>query len=54
MKTMFSILALALALGFTGPAFAGDDVTKAETEADCTTAGGEWDADAETCSEKEM
>ncbi len=54
MKTMFSILALALALGFTGPAFAGDDVTKAATEADCTEAGGTWDADAKTCSEKEM
>ena len=54
MKTIFSTLALALALGFTGPAFAGDDVTKAKTEADCTKAGGTWDADAKTCSEKEM
>lgn len=52
MKTILSILALALALGFTGPAFAGD-VTKAKTEADCTKAGGTWDADAKTCSEKE-
>ena len=54
MKTIFSILALALALGFTGPAFAGDDVTKAKTEADCTKAGGTWDADAKACSKKEM
>ena len=53
MKTILSILALALAVGFTGPAFAGD-VSKAKTEADCTAAGGTWDADASTCSKKEM
>jgi hypothetical protein len=51
MKTVTSIFALALALAFTGPAFAGD-VTTAKTEADCTTAGGTWDAEANTCSEK--
>ena len=53
MKTILSILALALAVGFTGPAFAGD-VSEAKTEADCTAAGGTWDADASTCSKKEM
>ena len=53
MKTILSILALAMAFGFTGPAFAGD-VSKAKTEAACTEAGGTWDADAGTCSEKEM
>jgi len=44
---------LALALGFTGSVFAGDDVTKAKT-ATYTKAGGTWDADAKACSEKEM
>jgi hypothetical protein len=53
MKTIVSMLALALALGFTGPAFAGD-VTKAKTEANYTKAGGTWDADAKTCAEREM
>ena len=42
MKGLASILALALALAFTGPAFAG--ATAAKTEADCTKAGGVWDA----------
>lgn len=54
MKTIASLFALAFALAFTGPAFAGDDVTKAKTEADCTKAGGTWDADAKTCAKKEM
>jgi hypothetical protein len=53
MKTLVSIFALALALGFTAPAFAGD-VTKATNEADCTKAGGTWDATAKKCSEKKM
>jgi hypothetical protein len=53
MKSLVSILALALALAFTGPAFAGD-VTAAKTEADCTKAGGMWDAKTNTCSEKKM
>lgn len=52
MKTVISVLGLALALGFTGPALAGD-VTKATSEAECTEAGGTWDANAKTCSEKE-
>jgi hypothetical protein len=53
MKTLISIFALALALAFTGPAFAGD-VTAAKTEADCQKAGGMWDAKTSTCGEKKM
>jgi hypothetical protein len=49
MKALISILALALALAFTGPAFAGG-VATAKTEADCTKAGGAWDAATNTCS----
>jgi hypothetical protein len=51
MKGLVSILALALALAFTGPAFAGD-VTAAKTEADCTKAGGVWNAATNTCAAK--
>jgi len=51
MKTLISILAMTLALAFTGPAFAGD-VKAAKTEADCTKAGGTWDAATNTCAEK--
>src|SRR5262249_20261316 len=46
-------LALALALAFTGPAFAGD-VTAAKNEADCKKAGGEWDSKMNMCMEKKM
>jgi hypothetical protein len=53
MKTLISTLAVALALAFTGPAFAGD-VTTAKTQADCEKAGGMWDAKTSTCSEKKM
>jgi hypothetical protein len=45
------MFALALALAFTGPAFAGD-VTKATDKASCDKAGGMWDATAKKCSEK--
>jgi hypothetical protein len=51
MKGLVSILALALALAFTGPAFAGD-VSAAKTEADCSKAGGVWDAATNTCAAK--
>ncbi len=51
MKTLTSIFAVALALAFTGPAFAGD-VTTAKTEADCKAAGGMWETN--TCSDKKM
>ena len=53
MKTLLSIFALTLALAFTGPAFAGD-VTAAKTEADCTKAGGTWNATTNVCEEKKM
>ena len=53
MKTVLSIFALALALAFTGPAFAGD-VTAAKTEADCAKAGGTWNATTNMCEEKKM
>jgi hypothetical protein len=55
MKTLVSIFVLALALAFTGPAFAGPgDVTAAKTQADCEKAGGTWDAATSKCSEKKM
>ena len=53
MKTLISMLALALALAFAAPAFAGD-VTAAKTQADCQKAGGMWDAKTNTCSAKKM
>ena len=53
MKTLLSTLALALAIGFAMPAFAGD-VTTAKNAADCEKAGGAWDAAKNVCSEKKM
>jgi hypothetical protein len=53
MKTLVSTLALALALAFTGPAFAGD-AAMAKTQADCEKAGGKWDAQTSKCSEGKM
>jgi hypothetical protein len=53
MKILISTLAIAVALGFAGPAFSGD-VSKAKTEADCQKHGGMWDAKTNTCSEKKM
>jgi hypothetical protein len=53
MKTLISTLAVALALAFTGPAFAGD-VTAAKTEADCVAAKGTWNATTKMCEEKKM
>ncbi|MGA8689491.1 MAG: hypothetical protein WB662_06165 [Methyloceanibacter sp.] len=53
MKTFISILALALAIGLTGPVFAGD-VTAAKTAADCHKAGGLWDAKTNMCAAKKM
>jgi hypothetical protein len=52
MKSLLSLFLFALAVAIAAPAFAGD-VTKATTEAECTEAGGTWDADASTCSAKE-
>ena len=51
MQPLVSIFAMALALAFTGPAFAGD-VTTAKTQADCEKAGGMWDAANSKCSKK--
>jgi hypothetical protein len=51
MKGLISMFAVALALAFTGPAFAGD-AAAAKNEADCTKAGGMWDAATNTCAEK--
>jgi hypothetical protein len=53
MKALISTLAVAVALAFTGPAFAGD-VTKATDKASCDKAGGTWDETAKKCSEKKM
>ena len=53
MKILVSTFAVAFALAFTGPAFAGDVIT-AKTEADCQKAGGMWGAKMNTCSEKKM
>ena len=53
MKILISTFAIAVALAFAGPAFAGD-VSKAKTEADCQKHGGMWDAKTNICSEKKM
>ena len=52
MKILISTFAVALALAFTGPAFAG--ATAANTEADCAKAGGTWNATTKMCEEKKM
>ena len=51
MKTLVSMFALAVALAFTGPAFAGD-VTKATNAADCEKAGGIWNSESNACAEE--
>jgi hypothetical protein len=53
MKALISMIAVAFALAFVGPAFA-QDVKTAKTAADCAKAGGMWDAATNTCSEKKM
>ena len=53
MKILISTFALTLALAFTGPAFAAE-IAKAKTEADCTKAGGTWNATTNMCEEKKM
>jgi hypothetical protein len=53
MRTLISMLAMALALAFAGPSFA-QDVKTAKTAADCAKAGGVWDAATNTCAEKKM
>ena len=51
MKAFLSMIAVAFALGITGPVSAGD-VTKATDKASCDKAGGTWDDTAKKCSEK--
>ena len=51
MKSMTSMLALALALAMTGPSFA-QDAAMATDKASCDKAGGTWDASTNKCSEK--
>ena len=53
MKTLVSMLALALAVGFAASAFAGD-VSTAKTQADCLKAGGSWDVQNNICKAKNM
>jgi hypothetical protein len=53
MKTVITTFAVALAVAFAAPAFAGN-VTTAKTMADCQKAGGMWDAKTNTCAEKKM
>ncbi len=50
-KLVSMIVALGIALAFTAPAFAAD-VTTAKTKAECTKAGGTWDAKAKACKAK--
>ena len=55
MRYLISALSVALALAFTGPAFAGAGViAHAKTAADCAKAGGIWNAATNLCSEKKM
>ena len=50
-KVVAAVVAVGLAVAFTAPTFAAD-VTKAKTQADCTKAGGTWDATSKTCKSK--
>ena len=50
-KVVAAVVALGLAVAFTAPAFAAD-VTTAKTKAECTKAGGMWDAKGKTCKAK--
>ena len=50
-KLLSMIVALGLAFAFTVPTFAAD-VTTAKTKADCTKAGGIWDAKGKACKPK--
>jgi len=50
-KLVSMIVALGLGFAFVAPTFAAD-VTTAKTKADCTKAGGVWDAKAKACKPK--
>jgi len=50
-KVVAAIVALGLAVTFAAPTFAAD-VATAKTKAECTKAGGMWDAKTHKCSPK--
>jgi len=52
MKMLVSGFAFALALAFTGPAFA-QDAAAATDKASCDKAGGTWDDAAKKCTPKQ-
>jgi hypothetical protein len=52
MKTIIAVLGLAVALAFTGPAFA-QDAAAATDKASCDKAGGTWDDAAKKCNPKQ-
>jgi hypothetical protein len=52
MKMILSGFALALALAFTGPAFA-QDASTATDQASCEKANGTWDDAAKKCTPKQ-
>lgn len=52
MKSILSILALSMAIGFTVPAFAGPGSTITNKE-DCEKAGKVWDEAGKKCVEKQ-
>jgi hypothetical protein len=51
MKSLASIIALALAVAFTGPAFAGGGAAAPQTKAECQQAGGMWDEQTSKCAQ---
>jgi hypothetical protein len=52
MKTLISTLTVALALAFTGPAFAG--ILDAKNKAECEKAGGVWVEKDHKCGAKKQ
>jgi flagellin-like protein len=52
MKGLISVIALALAVAFTVPAFAGGGSTPTN-KADCEKAGKKWDDSGNKCVEKQ-
>jgi hypothetical protein len=52
MKTFVSLVALAVAIAVTGPAFA-QDAAAATDKASCDKAGGTWDDAAKKCNPKQ-
>ena len=52
MKTFVTMVAVAVAIALTGPAFA-QDAAKATDKASCDKAGGSWDDAAKKCNPKQ-